>query len=71
MDKICKNISSRHLFECDLNDVLSKLIYTRILYPSSKLAANRLAANFLEKPSFELHDIYRALSVLAEENDFI
>ena len=26
---------------------------------------------FLEQPSFELHDIYRALSVLAQENDFI
>lgn len=71
LDKICKAVSSRHLFEYDLNDVLSKLIYTRILYPSSKLAANRLADNFLEKPSFELHDIYRALSVLAGENDFI
>lgn len=71
LDRICKEISSRHLFEYDLNDILSKLIYTRILYPSSKLAANRQAASFLEKPSFELHDIYRALSVLAEENDFI
>ena len=71
LDKICKDISSRHLFEYDLNDILSKLVYTRILYPSSKLAANRQAKNFLEEPSFELHDIYRALSVLAEENDFI
>ena len=71
LHNICKTISSRHLFEYDLNDILSKLIYTRILYPSSKLAANRQAASFLEKPSFELHDIYRALSVLAEENDFI
>ena len=71
LDRICKTISSRHLFEYDLNDILSKLVYTRILYPSSKLAANRQAASFLEKPSFELHDIYRALSVLAEENDFI
>lgn len=71
LDKICKTISSRYLFEYDLNDILSKLVYTRILYPSSKLAANKQAASFLEKPSFELHDIYRALSVLAQENDFI
>lgn len=71
IDKICKDISSRHSFEYDLNDVLSKLIYTRILFPSSKLSSNRQAAKFLEQPSFELHDIYRALSVLAEENDFI
>ncbi len=71
LDKICKTISSRHLFEYDLNDILSKLVYTRVLYPSSKLSSNKQATCFLEAPSFELHDIYRALSVLAEENDFI
>ena len=67
LHKICRTIRSRHLFEYDLNDILSKLIFTRILYPSS----NKKARLFLEQPSFELHDIYRALSVLAQENDFI
>ncbi len=71
LDKICRTIGNNHLFEYDLNDILSKLIYIRIIYPSSKLSSNRQAARFLEEPSFELHDIYRALSVLAEENDFI
>lgn len=71
LDKICTDISSRHSFAYDLNDILSKLIYTRILYPSSKLSSNRQAAKLIEQPSFELHDIYRALSVLSEENDFI
>lgn len=71
LHKICKAISSRYLFEYDLNDILSKLIYTRILYPSSKKASNKKARRFLEQPSFELHDIYRALSVLAKENDFL
>lgn len=71
LNKICQTISSRHLFEYDLNDILSKLVYTRILYPSSKLAANKQSSVFLEGPSFELHDIYRALSVLAKENDYI
>lgn len=71
LDKICREVSSRHSFAYDLNDVLSKLIYTRILFPSSKLSSNRQAAKFIEQPTFELHDIYRALSVLSEENDFI
>ena len=71
LDKICKDISSRHPFEYDLNDVLSRLIYTRILYPSSKLSSCRQSKVFIEQPSFQLHDVYRALSVLAEENDFI
>lgn len=71
LDQICKAISGRHMFEYDLNDILSKLIYTRILFPSSKLSSNRQARKLVEQPSFELHDIYRALSVLAEENDFV
>ena len=71
LDKICRDISSRHSFEYDLNDVLSKLIYTRLLFPSSKLSSNKQARKLIEQPSFELHDIYRALSVLSEENDFI
>lgn len=71
LNKICNTISSKYLFEYDINDILSKLIYTRILYPSSKSASQKHASTFLEQPSFELHDIYCALSVLAKENDFI
>lgn len=71
LDKICRAISARHLFEYDLNDILSRLIYTRILFPSSKKSSLEDAKRFLEKPSFELHDIYRALSVMAEESDYI
>lgn len=71
LDKICADISTRHSFNYDLNDVLSRLIYTRILFPSSKISSNRQAAKFIEQPTFELHDIYRALSVISEENDFI
>ena len=71
LDKICYAITARHMFEYDLNDILSKLVYTRVIYPSSKLSSNRQASSFIEQLSFELHDIYRALSVLAEENDFI
>jgi transposase len=42
-----------------------------IIYPSSKLSSYKQSKKFIEQPTFELHDIYRALSVLAEENDFI
>jgi len=71
LDHICKDISNRHGFSYDLSEILSRLLYTRILYPSSKLKANLQSKVFLEAPSFELHDVYRALSVLAEESDFI
>ena len=71
MDSICRKIKSRHKFEYDLNAVLSDLIYTRVLEPSSKSSSFRAAKCFLEPPTYELHDIYRALSVLADEMDFI
>ena len=71
LDKICSKITDRHSFDYDLNSILSRLIYTRILYPSSKLSSFKLSERLLEQPSFELQHIYRALSVLAEENDFI
>ena len=71
LHKICRAVSSRHPFEYDLNDVLSRLIYTRILFPSSKKSSFEDSKRFIEQPSFQLHDVYRALSVLAEESDYI
>ena len=71
LDKICRSIQEKYSFEYALNEVLSILTYTRILYPSSKIAANQKARTFLEQPSFQLHDIYRALSVLSAESDLI
>lgn len=69
--KICRAISGRHSFEYDLNNILSRLIYTRILYPSSKNSSFEDSKRFIEQPSFELHDIYRSLSILAGESDYI
>ena len=71
LDKICLKIAGRHDFSFNLNDILSKLVYSRLLYPASKRATTELAERFLERPSFALHDVYRALSVLAQESDFI
>ena len=71
MDSVCRKIKYRHRYQFDLNAILSDLIYTRILEPSSKASSFKAAGNFLETPSYELHDVYRALSVLAEEMDFI
>ena len=71
LDSVCRKIKSRHKFEYDLNAILSDLIYTRVLEPSSKSSSFRAAKQFLEPPTYELHDVYRALSVLASEIDFI
>lgn len=71
IDSICRKNRSRYKFEYDLNAILSALIYTRVLDPSSKSSSFRAAKQFLEAPTYELHDVYRALSVLARELDFI
>lgn len=71
MDSVCRKIKSRYKFEYDLNAILSDLIYTRVLEPSSKSSSFRAARQFLEPPTYELHDVYRALSVLSKELDFI
>ena len=71
LNKICDEITDKYQFKHDLNSILSRLIYGRIIYPSSKLKTLELSKNFLEQPNFELHDIYRALEVIANESDFI
>lgn len=69
--KICKSISSKHKFTYDLDAILSRLIYGRILFPTSKLNTFELSKKLLEQPDFEIQHVYRALEVLAEESDFI
>lgn len=71
LDKTCRKIKSRHKYQFDLNAILSDLIYNRILDPQSKASAYLAAKKFLEPPTYELHDVYRALSILASESDFI
>ncbi|MGI6059691.1 MAG: IS1634 family transposase [Blautia sp.] len=71
MDSVCRKIKERYKFEYDLNAILSDLIYTRVLEPSSKSSSFRAAKQFLEPPAYQLYDVYRALSILAKESDFI
>lgn len=71
LHKICKTISEKYKFTYDLNSILSRLIYGRIIFPSSKFSTYKLSKKFLEEPGFELQHIYRALEVISKEMDFI
>lgn len=71
LSQLCKKISKNHKFKYNLDSILSRLIYSRIIYPDSKLATYDLSKNFIEQPDFDLHQIYRALDVLAKESDSI
>ena len=68
---ICENIQNSYQFHFDLNEILSYLVYARIIYPSSKLETFKQCQNFIKPPLFKLHDEYRALSYIAKNMDYI
>jgi len=71
LNNICSEITDKHQFKFNLNDILSKLIYSRIIFPSSKLKTLELSKKFLEQPNFEYQHIERALPIICEEMDYI
>ena len=71
IDNICRNIRNRHRFTYDLHAILTDLIYARILSPSSKMSSYSYCQSLLEPPKYSLQNVYRALSVMAQEADYI
>ena len=71
LPSICKKIKKDSSFEYDLDNILSRLIYGRILFPSSKLSCYEQSQELIEGPKFELHQVYRALTTLSENSDMI
>lgn len=71
IDKICGAISDRHKAKFDLDEAMKLLVYTRILYPGSKKSSLEDAQVLIEKPDIELHQVYRALSLLTKEQEYI
>lgn len=71
LDRICKKLDKKHKNKYDLDGILSTLLYTRVLYPGSKLSSLEDAGRFIEQPEADIHQVYRALSLLAEESDDI
>ncbi|EJX06050.1 transposase IS4 family protein [gut metagenome] len=67
LDYICKKIEKKHKHKFDLSGILSRLLYTRLLYPGSKLSSLEDSKRFFEQPEEDIHQVYRALSMLATE----
>ena len=71
INKTCRKLKAKYKFKYDINAILSDLIYARVLEPASKRSSYKTASEFMEKPDYELHDVYRTLDVLGKECDFI
>lgn len=71
LDKICDRIDRKYKNEFDLNEILSNLIFARIMYPGSKLSSLEDAKRFIEQPKSKIQHVYRALSLLSKESDAI
>lgn len=71
LDKIVNTIAKKYKFGFSLNEVLSYLVYSRIIFPSSKLKTYELSKNFIETPNYNLENIYRGLTYLCSDLDYI
>lgn len=71
LDNICRNIKNRHDYEFNLLNIFQNLIYERVIHPASKKNSFEFAHTLLEQPKYDLHHVYRALSILAQESDYI
>lgn len=71
LDQIVKSITQKYKFEFDLNEVLSNLVFSRIIYPSSKLKTYELSQKFIETPKYNLENLYRGLTYLNNNLDYI
>ena len=71
IDSISRKISKRHKYTYDFSAILTDQIFSRILAPSSRLGSYAYCQTLLEPPRYDLQNVYRALSVMAEESGFI
>ena len=73
LNEVCFEIKDKLAIKFDLNKILAQLIYTRILFPNSKKASYDLFPSLLtlNTDPVKLHDIYRGLTLLAENTDYL
>jgi len=69
--EICVDLKRKHKLDFNLDAVLSRLIYSRIIYPSTQLSYYDSANLFIEPPDFTPKQVTKALKVLANEKDYI
>lgn len=68
LDRVCRKISRKYQFKYDLTKILSTLLFARILDPGSKRSSVKFAHKMLGTKEIPLHQVYRALEILAQES---
>ena len=71
LDNLCHVIRGRHKFKYDLHAILTDFVYARVLSLSSKFSSYNFCKTLLKPTKYEIQDVYKALSVIAKESDFI
>ena len=71
LHELCEDIAKKYKFTYDLKAILEYLIYSRVLFPKSKKATFDMINRFVDAPSIEEHQIYRALDVIEKNMDLI
>ena len=71
LDTACSVCQENTGTKYNLAEIFSSLICSRILNPGSILKSFEFAKRRIEPPTFELHDVYRAASLLAKNSDFL
>ena len=71
LNTLIKKIKQEYKIKYDLDKILQDLIYSRIIFPGSKRNSFEDSKCFIEKGDYELHDVYRSLTVLNEWFDKI
>ena len=71
LETICKDMLARGKATYDLNAILSRLVFGRILFPASKRSTHTRSKTLLEEKNFTLHQIYRALDCLADNDTLL
>ena len=71
LNQIIKSVTNKYKFEFDLNEILCNLVLSRIIFPSSKLKTYELTKDFIETPKYNLEHLYRGLTYLNSNLDYI
>lgn len=71
IDTICAGMAKRGKFQFNIDAIMQKLVYSRLLHRGSKLATYNGLGSYLDKSPFELEDVYRSLAVMSRESTYI